>query len=123
MHTLQAKATACLGRRTRVEPHAVVFDDQHDEIVAPFEDDFDAAGARMLGDVGECFLRDSVERGFGFGRQTIVHKSGGVQLRANGAALRPVLNVIAKRGQQAQVVERRRPELPHQVLDVAVELS
>ena len=37
-------------------------------------------------------------------------------------APRPVLDVVGERRAQAEVVERRRAELPHELVDVAIDL-
>src|SRR5205085_1390085 len=60
------------GRRyllLRVEADAVVFDDEHGLRAAPFEDDGDARGLRVLADVVERLLRDAVEAGLGLWRE------------------------------------------------------
>ena len=91
-------------------------------IGAPLEDDLDVLGPRVLGDVGERFLRDAVERRFGFRGQPIVEQSRRVQLGRDADAPRPVLDVVGQRRPQAEIVERRRPQLPDEMIDVAVEL-
>ena len=79
-------------------------------------------GARVLGDVGQRFLRDAVERRFGFRGEPIVEQAGGVQLGGDADALRPVLHVVGERRAQAEIVERGGPQLPDEMIDVAVEL-
>jgi hypothetical protein len=91
-------------------------------IGAALEDDFDVIGARVLGDVVERFLRDSIEGGFDLGRQAIVGETRGVEIGRHAHARRPVLQVVGQRRAQAEIVECRRPQLPHQVIDVAIEL-
>ena len=68
---LHAEQPESLFRRAflcgvRIEPHAVVFDDEEDRVVMPLEDDVDLLSAGVLGDVGECLLCDTIERRFGF---------------------------------------------------------
>ena len=46
----------------RVEPDAIVFDDEQHGVGQPLEDDFDAVGARVLRNIRQRFLGDSVER-------------------------------------------------------------
>src|SRR5262245_28355945 len=43
------------------EPDAVVFDNQEDAVRPPFENDFDAPGASMLGDVVERLLSNPIQ--------------------------------------------------------------
>ena len=108
--------------RPEVESDAIVLDDEQHVIGPPLEHDVDVLGARVLGDVVERFLRDAIERRFSVRRETIVQESGGVQLGGDADALRPVLNVVRQRRPQAEIVERGRPELPDEMIDVAVEL-
>ena len=44
-----------------------------------------------------------------------------MQLGGNPGSRRPVAHVIGERSRQSQVVEHRRPQLPHQMLNVAIE--
>ena len=122
---------ACPAGRTRadrasisgqVESDAVILDDQRDLIGPPLENDLDVAGARVLGDVVERFLRDAVERRLDLRCETIGRQAGGVQLGGDVHPHRPVLNVVRERRAQAEVVERGRPQLPDQMIDVAIEL-
>ena len=105
-----------------IEPHAVVLDDEEDRVGASLEDDVDALGARVLGDVGQRFLRDAVERRLDLGGEAIVEQARGVQLGRDADAPRPVLDVVGERGAQAEVVERGRAKLPDELIDVAIEL-
>ena len=109
------------SRIRRLEPHAVVLEDQQDAIRSPFEDHLDAPGARMFGDVVERFLRDSVQRCFHFRRKSIVEQPRRVQLGRDTGALRPFLNVVGQRGPQAEVVECGWPQLPDELIDVPIE--
>ena len=105
----------------RIEAHAVVLDDQQDVIGAALEDDLDVLRLRVLGDVGQRLLRDAIERRLGLGRQPIVEQSRRVQLGRRCRARRPVLDVVGQRRAQAEIVERGRPELPDEMIDVAIE--
>jgi hypothetical protein len=121
LHARQAKALRSASG-SRIEADAIIFDDEQHVVGSPLEDDVDVAGARVLGDVRQRLLRNAVERGFRIGRQPFVEQAGGVQVGGDADPLRPVLHVIGERRAQAKIVERRGPQLPDQMVDVAIEL-
>ena len=54
-------------------------------------------------------------------REAIVEQPRRVQLRGDAGALGPLLDVVGERRPQPEIVERGRPELPHELIDVAIE--
>ena len=122
LHAEQAEARASRRRSARIEADAIVFDDEQDLVAAAFEDDVDVRRPRVLGDVGQRLLRDAVQRRFRFRGQPIVEQARGVQLRRDADPLRPVLDIVRQRRPQPEIVERRRAQLPHQMVDVPVDL-
>ena len=77
--------------------------------------------AGVLGDVGHGFLRDAIQRRFDFRREPLVQRPDVCNSRGNVDARRPVLHVVRQRRPQAEVVEGCRPELPDEMVDVAIE--
>ena len=121
---IPSKPEAAVGRIAAlgIEADAIVFDDEQHRIRLTLEYDVDARCARVLGDVGERLLRDAIERRLGFRWQPIVEQPGHVQLCRNVDTPRPVLDVVGECRAQAEVVERGRPQLPDELIDVTIEL-
>ena len=71
VHAEQTEAAPIGVHLARSESHAVVFDDQRHLIRPALENDFDVAGAGVLGDVVERFLGNSVQRGFDLGGESL----------------------------------------------------
>ena len=76
----------------------------------------------MLGDVRERFLRDAVQRRLDLGRRAARPAVPRCAAGGDAGAIRPVLHVVRQRGPQAEIVERGRPQLPDEVIHVAIEL-
>jgi hypothetical protein len=65
-HAKQTHTAPGYAAVASIEADAVVLDDQDDDVIAALEHHVDSAGVRVLGDVGERFLRDAVEGDLGF---------------------------------------------------------
>ena len=90
MHAEQAEAAPVgVVHLDRIEPHAVVLDDQRYLIRPALENDFDVAGPCVFGDVVERFLGDPVQRRFDLRSESLRRQPSGVELDGHGHANRP----------------------------------
>ena len=81
--------------------------------------DADAAGSSVLEYVCEGFLSDPVQGGFDLRRQAPLAEASAVETYRNAGEFRPLLGVTPQDGDEAQVIQRRRAQVPHQTVHLA----
>src|SRR4051812_28517632 len=76
------------------EPSAVVFDDDENVVAPTLDDDAHAPRLRVLEDVRQGFLNDSVDGRLDLGREALPIEAAAVEVYGDAAALRPFLRVV-----------------------------
>jgi hypothetical protein len=92
-----------------LEALPIVFHDQDEVIAAALQHDGGVLGFRVLVDVVECLLCDTVDLRLHFGLRPPVHETIGVQLRADAKRRRPVPDELFQ-GRHQPEIERCWPK-------------
>ena len=110
-----------LGAGVGHEAAAVVLDHRRDRARAAREHDADRARLRVLDDVRQRLLHDPVERGLDVARQPVADAR--LELDPHPGLLGEGLAQALERGDEAEVVERLRPQLDREPADVVQRLD
>src|SRR4249919_2592042 len=103
------------------EPAPVILDHEDDPVVASFEEDADMRRARMLVDVVQRLLCETIQIRFDIRPQPYSIDPDGVAVGAYVKTLRPASDQARQRRRQPQVIEGGWPEFPGQEVDAAVQ--
>jgi hypothetical protein len=75
----------------------------------------------MFGDVGQCFLGNSVQGDLAFGRQPSGLERVALAMDFDSVVIRPLARVAWQGDTEPEVVEHRRPQSSRQEADVLVD--
>ena len=97
---------------------AVIFDDEHDVLVARREHHIDPCRMRVLGHVAERFLRHPIERHFSPVREVARFEALHPQLSRDPHVFGPRPDESRQGSRQSELVERTRPQLPSKGIQI-----
>ena len=101
-----------------LKPDAIVFDNERQVFAAQFEQNVDRSRARMLGNIVQRFLGDTVDACLHFGSKSLQIAWSRVEHGRDAGVARPLFDIGLEHSGQAKFVQRRWSQFPGNEVDV-----